>query len=120
MKPIRVLGNLFDPVAGSLSEERIDILTQTETVRIERIVSRGHASPAGSWYDQSADEFVLLLAGRAVIKVADTEEPVSMGPGDTLLIPAHVKHRVEWTDGKEDTVWLAIHYPPAVLPSPPV
>jgi len=30
-------------------------------------------------------------------------------PGDWIEIPPHVRHRVEWTETDEPTVWLAIH-----------
>lgn len=87
--------------------------------RIERIVSRGHASPEDSWYDQDEDEWVWLLSGQAGLEV---ESPTSEGPdgaeasvtevildpGDYLLLPAHVRHRVSWTAPEIDTVWLAV------------
>ena len=38
-------------------------ILRTETFRIERIVSRGQASPPGFWYDQETDEWVLLVSG---------------------------------------------------------
>jgi cupin 2 domain-containing protein len=31
-------------------------------------------------------------------------------PGDHVVIPAHRRHRVEWTDSTEKTIWLALHY----------
>jgi cupin 2 domain-containing protein len=33
-----------------------------------------------------------------------------MGPGDHVHIPAHRRHRVEWTDPAQPTVWLAVHH----------
>ena len=33
--------------------------------------------------------------------------PRILAPGDYVLIPPHVRHRVEWTDADEPTVWLA-------------
>jgi cupin 2 domain-containing protein len=30
--------------------------------------------------------------------------------GDYLHIPAHLRHRVEWTAENEVTVWLAVHH----------
>ena len=75
----------------------------------ERIVLRGQATPPGQWYDQDRDEWVLLLRGRAGLLI-EGREVWEMRPGDYVLLPAHVRHRVEWTDGHEDTIWLAIHY----------
>jgi cupin 2 domain-containing protein len=40
------------------------------------------------------------------------EHPVEMKPGDFLNIPAHRRHRVEWTTPGEPTIWLAVHYGP--------
>jgi len=93
-----------------LPDEVIEILTESQGVRIERIVSRGHSSPPGYWYDQKNNEFVLLIKGKAGLKVDGRRETIVMRAGDYLNIPAHLKHRVEWTDTDRDTVWLAIHY----------
>jgi len=30
--------------------------------------------------------------------------------GDYVHIRPHVRHRVEWTDPEQETVWLAVHY----------
>jgi cupin 2 domain-containing protein len=92
-------------MAGELSET----LASGSSLRIERIVSRGHASPAGFWYDQDEDEFVLLLAGSATLAFQE-HPPLELAPGDHVLIPAHVKHRVERTDPAADTVWLAVFH----------
>ena len=68
-------------------------LLEAANMRIERIVSHGHASPSGLWYDQDQHEWVVVLK-----------------PGDFVNIPAHKKHRVEWTMPDEPTIWLAVHY----------
>ncbi len=77
-------------------------------VRLERIVSRGQASPEGFWYDQAEVEWVTILTGRARIRIADQAGEITLGPGDTLLLPARCRHRVEWTDPDQPTVWLAL------------
>jgi len=77
-------------------------------VRLERIVSFGQASPEGFWYDQSETEWVTVLTGRARIRIADQANAINLGPGDTLLLPAHCRHRIEWTDPDQSTVWLAL------------
>ena len=38
----------------------------------------------------------------------DDEQPVEMKPGDFMNIPAHKKHRVEWTTPDDPTIWLAV------------
>lgn len=89
-------------------DELTEVLVQNEHVRIERIVSYGHASPAGFWYDQAEHEWVTVLAGRAKLQFED--RMIEMGPGDSVNIPAQTKHRVEWTIPDEATIWLAVHY----------
>lgn len=104
-----MITNLFDNLPGSLPEECFDALVEAGNVTIERIVSRGHASPASGWYDQSRHEWVVVLQGKGVVAF-DNGEEVTLGPGDYLHIPAHCRHRVAWTAPDEDTVWLAVHY----------
>lgn len=104
------MGNLFRQIPTGLPEELIETLCRSEQVRIERIVSRGHASPPDFWYDQEWPEFVLLVSGRARIDFADGRPPVDLLPGDWLDIRAHVRHRVAWTAPEQDSVWLAVHY----------
>jgi cupin 2 domain-containing protein len=103
------LKNLFSEIPADLPEELLQTLLSTPGVRIERIVSQGHSSPEGFWYDQETDEWVLLLAG-ATRLTFEGEEPIELLPGAFLNIPAHRRHRVEWTDPTQPTIWLAIHY----------
>lgn len=107
------IGNLFENISDNLPEELVDMLTSKGDggIRIERIVSRGHSSPPGYWYDQGRNEFVVLLKGSAGLRFEDRKDTVVLQPGDWIDIPAHEKHRVEWTDPNLDTVWLAVHYP---------
>jgi cupin 2 domain-containing protein len=104
--------NLFDRIPAQLPQELIETLHQAPGIRIERIVSRQHASPPGFWYDQEIDEWVLLLSGSAGLRIEGQEAIVKMKPGHALLLPAHQRHRVEWTDSAVDTIWLAIHFKP--------
>jgi cupin 2 domain-containing protein len=104
------LFNLFDDFPEDIDDEYVDDLVEGENVRVERIVSRGHASPAGFWYDQDEDEWVLLLSGAAGLSFQDEEDEVVLRPGDHVNIPAHKKHRVEWTSPDEETVWLTVFY----------
>lgn len=104
--------NLYDDIPEALPDELFDVLVSSDEVRIERIVSRGHASPAAGWYDQARDEFVILLRGAAQVEF-EGAAPVDMAAGDWLTIPAHCRHRVAWTDPDRDSVWLAVHFGPA-------
>lgn len=101
--------NLFENLAGEFPEEFVSVLVQKSNVRIERIVSTGHSSPNGYWYDQDEHEWVVVLKGKAKL-LFENDKTINMGPGDYMLIPARRKHRVEWTSVDESTVWLAVFY----------
>jgi len=103
--------NLFAAIPTEIPEEIFQILLETGNFRLERIVSAGQATPPGKWYDQDTHEWVALLTGSAGLRFEDEAEPRVLSPGDYLLIPAHRRHRVEWTDPARPTVWLALHYP---------
>jgi cupin 2 domain-containing protein len=100
-------GSLFADIPETLAAEQ---LTRCWPSRTERIVSRGHASPPGFWYDQPQAEWVIVLAGSAAIAFDGEASPRTLKSGDHLHIPAHTRHRVVSTDAGEPTVWLAVHY----------
>jgi cupin 2 domain-containing protein len=103
-------GNLFAGIPNALAAEQFTTLVTTPNLRIERIVSRGHSSPPGFWYDQDRAEWVIVLAGSAAILFESETAPRALTRGDYLRIPAHARHRVEWTDKDEPTIWIAVHY----------
>ncbi len=103
------LTNLFADIPADLPDELVQALLDMPALRIERIVSRGHASPEGFWYDQETHEWVLLLTGAARLRF-EGEEPIDLRPGSFVNIPAHKRHRVEWTDPSQPTIWLGVHY----------
>jgi cupin 2 domain-containing protein len=100
-------GRLTDGIPKVLPEELVTTLGESGGARIERIVSHGHVSPRGFWYDQDEDEFVLVVQGGAKLQIAEHGE-LSLGPGDWVDLPARTRHRVSWTDPDCDTVWLAV------------
>lgn len=100
--------NFFADIDASLTHELFTTLLDVRTLRIDRIVSQGHASPEDFWYDQEQHEWVIVLKGAARLSFED--RTVEMKPGDFLNIPAHKKHRVEWTTPDEPTIWLAVFY----------
>lgn len=106
-------GNLYGGIPESITEELIEALLDQGALKIERIISRGHASPEGFWYDQETDEWVVVLQGSAGIRLEGSEDVVVLKPGDWLFVPAHRKHRVEWTEAGRNTIWLAVHHLPA-------
>ncbi len=102
--------NLLDEIPSALAEELFTPLLQGGGIRIERIVSQGHASPPGFWYDQDENEWVFVLEGSAGLQIEGFPETFELRRGSYINIPAHARHRVAWTDPSEKTVWLAIHY----------
>ena len=107
--------NLLAPLESKPGAEVFEPLLGGGAFRLERIVSTGQATPAGEWYDQPEDEFVLLLAGSATLRFEAAggegpDEVVDLSPGDWLRIPAGRRHRVERTDPAGETVWLALHF----------
>ena len=102
--------NIFEGSARQLDKEDVEELICTEALRVERIVSHGHASPPGFWYDQRESEWVMLLSGRARLQFEGESGTVDLKPGDWVNIPAPARHRVEWTQPGIDSVWLAIFY----------
>jgi len=100
--------NIFAEIPEQLPQELIEEMARGEQVRIERIVSKGHASSPGFWYDQEDDEWVILLAGEARLLFEDGDKLVSLRSGDHMLIPAHSRHRVIWTHPDQQTIWLAV------------
>ena len=102
-------GDIFTDAHGMLDEEAITILAATPGARIERILSTGQASPAGFWYDQDHIEWVILLAGSAGLRIEGEAAPRILRTGDYVEIPAHARHRVEWTEAGCPTIWLAVH-----------
>jgi cupin 2 domain-containing protein len=102
--------NLFAGIPQDLSQEQIDTLAASPSIRIERIVSRAHASPKGFWYDQDWPEWVAILQGSAGLLFEGEAAPRTLGCGDHVLIPAHCRHRVAWTEAGCDTIWLAVHF----------
>jgi cupin 2 domain-containing protein len=102
--------NLFADLPSHVPDEFVQTLIAAANVRIERIISHGHASPDGFWYDQDQHEWVVVLQGTAKLLFEGEEQSLDLKPGDFVNIQAHKRHRVEWTTPDEPTVWLAVHY----------
>jgi cupin 2 domain-containing protein len=101
--------NLFTSLPKNLESEVFEDIVRSPSVRIERIVSKGHSSPEAGWYDQNENEWVLVLEGSASLLFEDGSQ-CDLSAGDYLNIPAHTKHKVAWTDLDKVTVWLAVFY----------
>ena len=102
--------DLMQGVPAVLSEEWFQTLVHGKGMRIERIVSKGHCSSPGFWYEQEESEWILLVKGAARLRFAEPECEVELRPGMHVNIAAHERHRVEWTVPDEETVWLAVFY----------
>ncbi|NLL37436.1 MAG: cupin domain-containing protein [Fretibacterium sp.] len=111
-KPQKNCKNLFSfpEDAAKGPEEFLETLLQSKGVRVERILSAGHASAEDFWYDQEESEWVLLLQGSAELEFEGGER-LSLCPGDWTWLPAHEKHRVARTSKSPPCVWLTIFLP---------
>lgn len=98
--------NLFSLPGEPLAEEQMEQLLKLPHLRLERIVSTGQTS---DWYDQEEHEWVALLQGQATLTF-ETGETLEMGRGDTVVIPAHKKHKVSATSTAPPCVWLCLFY----------
>ena len=87
--------------------EKSEQIISGKNIQIERIISTGQTTPSGQWYDQELDEWVILLQGEAELSYAD-DTRIRLKAGDYLLIPAHTKHRVEYTSIEPACIWLAV------------
>lgn len=105
-----VADNIFANLPIHLSNELFEVLLESENIKIERIISQGHSSPEDFWYDKEQNEWIIVLQGKASLFFEKERNPVLLSQGDYLNIPAHKKHRVNWTDPKQKTIWLAVYY----------
>ena len=101
--------NLFSNIPNDLSDEFFEDIVATDNVRIERIISNGQTSPDEGWYDQSQNEWVIVIKGRAQLTF-ENGDVVNLVAGDHINIPSHTKHKVSYTDTSDITVWLAVFY----------
>ena len=67
-------------------------------------------------YRQDEDEWVVLLAGRARLRVGETE--LELAAGDWLFLPAGLEHRLESTEPGSN--WLAVFVPAATVEARPM
>ena len=102
--------NIFSENGISHSHEIFETLLDSENFKLERIISSGQATPEGEWLCQELDEWVILLSGKAGLSFEDEECILDLFTGDYIRIPANKRHRVEWTDKNQKTIWLALHY----------
>lgn len=104
-------GNIFTDSADTSINEFTDILASSNdgSMRIERIISEGHVSPADFWYDQDESEWVIVIHGRAELEFMN-HGTLSLSPGDWVMIEPHEKHRVTYTSANPKCTWLAVFF----------
>jgi len=100
---------VHDRNPADLNTEVFETLAESESVKIERIISSGQSSPATGWYDQHCNEWLIVLAGDAIIAFENGEQ-IRLVAGSHINISAHKKHKVTRTNPDTPTIWLAIHY----------
>ena len=101
--------NILQSIPSAFTEEVFENIVEKGNLKIERILSKGHTSPADGWYDQEQDEWVIVIQGGATIEFHDGRLS-RLEQGCYINIPARTKHKVVWTDPEIVTVWLAVHY----------
>ena len=104
-----IIKNIFSDLPLDVSREHFETLLECANFKLERIVSYGQATTEGEWYDQGHGEWVILLKGSAGLLIEGEDEIRQLMPGDYLYLPAHLRHRVEWTQSEGETIWLALH-----------
>lgn len=102
------MNNIFNLPSSLPDKELFESIVSNDNILIERIISTGQTTPPGEWYDQSKDEWVILLQGEATLSYEDGSQ-IKLTPGDYLFIPAHFLHRVEYTSTSPPCIWLAVH-----------
>ena len=105
-----IVSNIYSDIPDDLPHEVFEEILRNGSLKLERIISKGHKTPKGQWYDQGKDELVILLKGSAGLMIEGEEGTIGLKPGDYIHLPAHLKHRVEWTDSEEETIWLAVQF----------
>jgi cupin 2 domain-containing protein len=102
--------NIAADIPENIPVEIFEVIISSDKIRIERIITKGQSSPENFWYDQDENEFVIVTKGKAKLKFEDEDGSVELNEGDYINIPSHKKHRVEWTDPENETIWLAVFY----------
>ena len=108
---------LAKPLLDASATEDVEKLLTASGLRVERIVSHGHTSPEDFWYDQAEAEWVMVFRGAARLQIEGETQPRTLQAGDAVYLPPHCRHRVDWTDPNQTTVWLAIFVDPELQPT---
>lgn len=89
--------------------ETFETVFQSSHTHVERIISYGQTTPQDQPYIQANDEWVMVIAGKAILKIEHIGS-ITLEPNDSVLIPKNHRHWVTYT--ASPTVWLAVHCDP--------
>ena len=103
------VGNIFRLPDKLPPEELFQTVLDNDRVLIERVVSTGQVTPSEEWYDQERDEWLIVLQGEGELSYEDGNR-IRLTTGDYLFIPAHQKHRVEYTSSEPPCIWLTFFF----------
>ncbi len=104
------MDNIFADLPEQLPEELITTLLEKPGIRVERILSQGHSSAPGFWYQQEENEWLLLVQGQAGLRFEKEKQDRQLTAGDTLFINTGVRHRVTWTSEQPPCIWICLFY----------
>lgn len=96
------LNNLYNTQIPVENSEIFTPLFQNQRIKIESI--RSWLKTPGEIYDQTEDEWVVLLIGEASLQI--NEQRLNMRAGDYCFIPCHTRHQVLSTSS--DALWLGV------------
>ncbi|WP_017295800.1 cupin domain-containing protein [Geminocystis herdmanii] len=103
---MKTVNNLWHNLPSLTNGEDFSELLKCGNITIERIVSSNQ--PDDKIYCQNQDEWVILLEGKAQLKIKD--DLINLQAGDYLFIPSQTLHQVVKTS--VNCVWLAVHIYP--------
>lgn len=101
--------NYFSGFLKSHSKENYYDLLKNKKFVLEKIVSKGYATPRNVWLLEDKNEFVLLLKGTAEL-LFENGVTTKLKEGDYFIIPSGIKHKVIKTSKKPLCYWLTLHY----------
>ncbi|MDD5653971.1 MAG: cupin domain-containing protein [Candidatus Omnitrophica bacterium] len=104
-----LVNNYYTGFAPDPLLENFKILLFGKKFNLEKIISKGYATPAAKWIIEETNEFVLLLKGKAEL-VFEDEQKIKLTEGDYFVIPKKTKHKVTRTSRRPLCYWLTIHY----------
>jgi cupin 2 domain-containing protein len=106
---MKQIENIFQLPNYLPQRELSEMLVDSNQIFIKRIISTGQVTAPGEWYDQEQHEWLIVLQGSGELSYEDGSR-IKLTKGDYLLIPAHQKHRVEYTSTEPPCIWLTVFF----------